>query len=160
MGGPIRAPPPIMLEWLLPALAVAQLAARKTLVSGCACSVSFLITTCALCVARLQTRRRWLFVLPSLSLIVRCKPEDRCLRDFPLSPCDNHRTYRSSANNCAPRTHIHCANCTIRSQSDNSSAIAAIHIATEGNTARSQHFRSRIAHPKHCTLQSMQIVPS
>jgi hypothetical protein len=51
-----------MLECLLPALAVAQLAARKTLVSACACSVSLSITTCALCVARLQTRRRWLFV--------------------------------------------------------------------------------------------------
>jgi hypothetical protein len=99
-----------MLEWLLPALAVAQLAARKTLVSACACSVSLFTTTCALCVARLQTRRRWLFVSPFLSLIVRWKPIHHCLRDFPLSPCNTHRTYRSSANsNRAPRTHIHCA---------------------------------------------------
>lgn len=129
-----------MLKWLLPALAVAQLAARKTLVSACACNVSLSTTTCALCVARLQTRRRWLLVSPSPSLIVRRKPIDHCLRDFPLSPCDTHRTYRSSANNRASRTHIHCATAiTIRSHSDNS-AIAAIHIATEGCTVRRRHF--------------------
>jgi hypothetical protein len=96
-----------MLEWLLPALAVAQLAARKTWVSACACSVSLFTTTCALCVARLRTRRRWLFVSPFLSLIVRCEPIHHCLRDFPLSPCHTRRTYRSSAN--GNRTHIHCA---------------------------------------------------
>lgn len=100
-----------MLEWLLPALAVAQLAARKTLVSACACSVSLFTTTCALCVARLQTRRRWLFVSPSPSLIVHCEPYNSyttvCATS--LSPCDTHRTCRSSANNRAPRTHIHCA---------------------------------------------------
>lgn len=51
-----------------------------------------------------------LCLLPCRSLFVaNLRTHNHCLRDFPLSPCDTHRTYRSSANNRAPRTHIHCA---------------------------------------------------
>lgn len=152
-----------MLEWLLPALAVAQLAARKTLVSACACSVSLFTTTCALCVARLQTRRRWLFVSPSPSLIVHCEPYNSyttvcatslLARATSIAPTAPQPTIAHRALTFTAQSY-----CTIRSQSDNS-AIVAIHIATEGNTARRKHFRGRIVHSKHCVLQSMQIVPN
>jgi hypothetical protein len=39
--------------------------------------------------------------------VANLEPIHHCLRDFPLSPCHTHRTYRSSANR--NRTHIHCA---------------------------------------------------
>lgn len=123
---------------------------------GADCCVSFLTTTRALCVAGLQTRRRWLFVSPPLSLfssLQTCKP---FVARLPLLPrCD--RTRLSLLPNCDCSSHSlplrDYNKKRLRQQRHSCYPYRQRH-------SRRKSFRCPINHLRHCMLQIMHIAPS
>ena len=123
---------------------------------GADCCVSFLTTTRALCVAGLQTRRRWLLVSPSLSLFSSLQTCKSFVARLPLLPrCD--RTRLPLLPNC---------DCSLRSLSLRDYNKKTLRqqrgscYSYRQRYFRRKPFRCRINHLRHCMLQTMHIALS